>query len=74
MPATIGNVADPALQPAAAAARPTEVGTAAAKKALDQQELEGRQAVQLINDAGAAASPQDPAQREAKGRNVDRTA
>lgn len=74
MAATVGNAADPALQPAAAAARPTDAGVAATKKALDQQELEGRQAVKLIEASGAAASPRDPARREAKGRNVDRRA
>jgi hypothetical protein len=74
MPFTVGSATDPALQPAAAAARPTEVGVAAAKKALDHQELQGRAAVQLIEAADASSPPSDAADRDAKGRNVDRKA
>ena len=69
MPITLGNTADPALQPAAAAARPTEAGTEATKKALDQQELEGREAVKLIKQAEAPPPP-DPD----RGHRVDRKA
>ncbi len=74
MPLTVGSATDAALQPAAAAARPTDVGTAAAKKALDHQELQGRAAVQLIESADVSASPSDAGDRDAKGRNVDRKA
>lgn len=74
MPFTVGSATDQALQPAAAAARPTEIGIAATKKALDNQELQGRAAVQLIKAADASAPAADTADRQAKGRNVDREA
>lgn len=67
------GTADLALQPAAAAARTTEVGVAATKKALDQQELEGRAAVQLIEESAAQSQTQDPPP-DSRGRRVDRTA
>lgn len=69
----IGSTQDPALQPAAAAARTTDAGTEATRKALDQQELEGREAVQLVKDA---PPPPPPAAVEAgsKGRFVNKTA
>jgi hypothetical protein len=74
MPLTVGSATDAALQPAAAASRPTEIGVAAAKKALDHQEVQGRAAVQLIEAADTSASSADAGDRDAKGRNVDRRA
>jgi hypothetical protein len=63
---------DPALQPAAAAARQLDAGVEATRKALDLVELEGRLAVRLIVDAAqTVASGREPG---AKGSLVDRTA
>jgi glutamate racemase len=72
MPIAIGT-ADPALQPAAAATRASEVGAAATRKALDQQELEGRAAVQLVAESAAQTQTQDPPP-DTRGQNVDRRA
>jgi len=69
----IGSAQDPALQPAAAAARPIDAGVAATKKALDQQQSTGRLAVQLIQEAAKAASP-PPEPHSPRGKLVDRTA
>ncbi len=74
MPFTVGSATDQALQPAAAAARPSELGVAATKKALDHQELQGRAAVQLIKEADVSAPASDAAGHHGKGRNVDRKA
>ena len=74
MPLTVGSATDAALQPAAAAARPTEIGVAAVKKALDHQEVQGRAAVQLIESADTSSPSSDAGDRDAKGRNVDRKA
>jgi hypothetical protein len=74
MPLTVGSATDAALQPASAASRPTELGVAATKKALDHQEIQGRAAVQLIESADTSASAPDAGDRHAKGRNVDRKA
>lgn len=74
MPLTVGSATDAALQPASAAARPTEIGVAAVKKALDHQEIQGRAAVQLIEAADTSSASSDTSDRDAKGRNVDRTA
>jgi hypothetical protein len=74
MPLTVGSATDAALQPAAAAARPTEIGVAATKKALDHQEVQGRAAVQLIEAADTSSRSADAGDRDAKGRNVDRKA
>jgi hypothetical protein len=63
---------DPALQPAAAAARQTEFGVEATRKALDHVLLEGRLAVQLIEQAAAAVPA--TAEPSHKGSIVDRTA
>lgn len=67
------GAADPALQPAAAAARTSELGVAATKKALDAQELEGRAAVQLIQASAPQTETQDPPP-DTRGRHVDRRA
>lgn len=67
------GTADPALQPAAAATRASEVGVAATKKALDQQELEGRAAVRLIAESAPQPETQDPPP-DSRGRHVDRRA
>lgn len=69
----IGSAQDPALQPAAAAARPIEAGVAATKQSLDQQQSTGRLAVQLIQEAAKAASPTSEP-HPGRGKIVDRTA
>ena len=66
------NGSDPALQPAAAAARQTDLGVEATRKALDQVQLEGRLAVQLIQEAAVAVAVEP--EPSAKGTIVDRTA
>jgi hypothetical protein len=66
----IGSAHDPVLQPAAAAARPVEAGAEAARKALDQAALEGRDAVQVVRET----APEPTAEPDAQGRLVDRTA
>ncbi len=65
----IGTSQDLALQPAAAAARPKELGAEALQHDLDQDALEGRDAVQ-----GSAATAPPAAPPDAKGANVDRVA
>jgi hypothetical protein len=67
----VGSVQDRALEPAAAASRPVDAGAEAARKALDQEELQGREAVKLIKEAAQASGP--PPARE-RGSRVDRTA
>jgi len=71
----IGSAQDPALQPAAAAAKPIDAGVAATRKSLDQHQAEGRLAVQLIQEAAKVAAPRpDHASHGSRGRLVDRTA
>lgn len=69
----IGSAQDPALQPAAAAARPIDAGIGATRRALQQQLSAGTLAVQLIHNAAEVSAPPlfDAGQR---GRLVDRTA
>ncbi len=64
----IGTGQDPALQPAAAASRPPDAGEAALNKSLDQQQLQGRDAVQNVKPD--APPPDPPAPR---GKLVDKT-
>lgn len=74
MAITLGSGADPALQPAAAAAATTELGVEATRKALDHEEVTGRAAVKLIEKSAVPIpSPEDLA-REGRGRTLDRTA
>ena len=67
----VGSVQDRALEPAAAAARPVDAGVVAARKALDQEELQGREAVKLIKEA--ARDPEPPPAQD-RGARVDRRA
>lgn len=67
----VGSVQDRALEPAAAASRPVDAAVEAARKALDQEELQGREAVKLVKQAGRAAEPREAAER---GTRVDRRA
>lgn len=67
----VGSVQDRALEPAAAASRPVDAGVEAARKALDQEELQGREAVKLIKEAGRDPEPPPPSDR---GARVDRRA
>lgn len=67
----VSNSPNPALEPAAAAGRPSEVAVEATKKALDQQQLEGREAVQVIEKAAPPeARPKED--RPARQGSVDR--
>jgi hypothetical protein len=78
----IGGAGDQALQPAAAAARVVDAGMEATRRALDQQQVEGRDAVTETQAAssgsGAAPGPSAEAMRQPpdaqRGRNVDRVA
>ncbi|HZP40663.1 MAG TPA: hypothetical protein VFD84_04030 [Candidatus Binatia bacterium] len=68
----IGSAQDPALQPAAAAAKSIDAGVEATRKALDSHAGEGRLAVQLIEEAVKAAStPEEPGPR---GQLIDKRA
>jgi len=74
MTSAIGSTQDAALQPAAAASQVADAGVLAARKALDQEELQGREAVQLIKQAARVAEPRPGPEPRMKGRLVDRTA
>ena len=68
----IGSAQDPALQPAAAAAKSIDAGVEATRKALDSEGSEGGLAVQLIQEAVKAAAPtEEPGPR---GQLVDKRA
>jgi hypothetical protein len=58
----IGTAQDPALQPAAGAARASDAAMDKTDDALDGQQVEGREAVQPTGDGAT------------RGRLVDRTA
>jgi|GEM_PF-3678164 len=70
MSMTIASAPDAALLPAAAAAAPSEHGVAAMRKALDHEELMGREAVKLIEAAAPVEAPRDPS----RGTRVARRA
>ena len=59
---------------AAAAARPTDPGAEKTRKALDNDELEGREAVKRTKRTERAAPPPDPPRRQATGRRLNRVA
>jgi hypothetical protein len=67
----VGSVQDRALEPAAAASRPVDAAVEAARRALDQEELQGREAVKLVRQASRGGEPEESAQR---GSRVDRSA
>jgi hypothetical protein len=66
----IGTGQDPALQPAAAAARQIDQAPEAANSALDAQALQGRDAVQPTSES----APAPDASSSPAGGHVDRTA
>src|SRR5262249_23287468 len=70
MSMSIASAPDAALRPAAAAPAPTENGIAATKKALDHQQLQGREAVNLIEESAVPPPPTD----STKGTHVSRVA
>jgi hypothetical protein len=70
MTSSVGSTQDPALQPAAAAARTLDTGAEAARKAREGGTLEGRGAVQGVGEASTPPSGESPA----RGRVVDREA
>lgn len=64
---TIGSTQDPGLQPAAAAARQSEQGAEEARRALDREQAQGRDAVQATSETSTSSSSGDPA----KGGSVN---
>jgi hypothetical protein len=66
-----GSVQDRALEPAASASRPVDAAAEAARKALDREELQGREAVKLVRPAAGSSEPRPAAER---GSRVDRSA
>ena len=71
----IGTSQDPALQPAAAAAKQDDVAAAATRKVQESHETAGRLAVDLIEEAGkVSATNANPARDEPRGRLVDKQA
>jgi len=73
----IGSSQDPALQPAAAAARQVDVAAEATRKAHEEQESAGRLAVDLIEEAAKVSDVNtDPAPQrdDARGNLVDKRA
>jgi hypothetical protein len=68
----IGSAQDPALQPAAAAAKSIDAGVEATRKALESDKGEGGLAVQLIQEAVKVAVPaKEPGPR---GHIIDKRA
>jgi len=67
---TIGSTQDPGLQPAAAAARQSDQGAEEARRALDRDQAQGRDAVQATEGASASSSSDDPT----KGGGVNKVA
>jgi len=66
----IGTGQDPALEPAAAAARQSEASAAASKKVQEVDTAQGRDAVKPVEGGGGAAGAPEPD----KGNRVDRVA
>ncbi len=73
MPNPIASTTDPALLPAAAAARPTQAGMEAMARVLDGETLEGRKAVKRPARA-SASSRNEPASADGRGQLVNRRA
>ena len=67
---TIGSTQDPGLQPAAAAARQSDQGAEEARRALDRDQAQGRDAVQATQETSASSSSDDPT----KGGSVNKVA
>ena len=67
---TIGSTQDPGLQPAAAAARQSEQGAEEARRALDREQAQGRDAVQATPETSASSTTDDPT----KGVSVNKVA
>ena len=67
---TVGSTQDPGLQPAAAAARQVDQGAEEARRALDRDQAEGRDAVQATEQTIASSSSND----STKGGGVDKVA
>jgi len=73
MAITLGNPADPGLEPAAAAASVTENGVAAVKRALDDERVTGRAAVKLIEKSAVPIPSPDDLARDGRGRTLSKT-
>ena len=69
----IGTAQDPGLEPVAAPSRIADSGVEATRAALDQQQLEGREAVRLV-DSAAGADGRPAADGASKGQLIDRRA
>jgi len=70
----VGTAQDPVLEPVSAPSRAADAAMEATRTALDQQQLEGREAVQVIDSAAAASDSGRVADAASKGQLVDRRA
>jgi hypothetical protein len=70
---TIGNAQDPALQPAAAAARQVDAGEEATRKVVEQDNAAGRVAVQPVKPAGGAEATEPEPHEGTRGKLLDKT-
>ena len=70
----IGTAQDPGLEPVAAPSRMADSGVEATRAALDQQQLEGREAVRLVDSAAAGADGRPAADGASRGQLIDRRA
>ena len=69
----VGTAQDPVIEAVGTPSRIADVGVETTRKALDQQQLEGREAVQLIESAAAAVDGR-AVTGSPKGGLVDRQA
>ena len=70
----VGTAQDPVLEPVAAPSRIADSAVEATRATLDRQQLEGREAVQLIDSAAAGPDSHPVATDTSKGQIVDRRA
>ncbi|TMA38260.1 MAG: hypothetical protein E6J79_07560 [Deltaproteobacteria bacterium] len=74
MTIAVGTAQDPVLEPVGAPSRIADSGVEATRAALDQQQVEGREAVQLVDSAAAGPDARPVATGTPKGQLVDRRA
>ena len=70
----IGTAQDPGLEPVAAPSRIADSGAEAARAALDQEQLEGREAVTQVDSPAAGPDGGPAADGASKGQLIDRRA
>ena len=70
----IGTAQDPGLEPVAAPSRIADSGVEATRAALDQQQLEGREAVSRVDSGDAGPDSRPVADGASKGQLIDRRA